>query len=176
MGSHKDPPAGQKLLADSPGDAQGGGEPAGEVSAPGHILKAAVLHLGGVVGVAGTGDVLQVLIVPGPGVGVPDNGGQGRPASLALDQAGKNLRLVPLLPGGGPGAGAGGTPGQKGLELLQVHRLPGGDAVHRDPDGRGVGLAKDGNGQLTVIDTAHSCVLDYIEVSLLYLYWAVRQG
>ena len=37
----------------------------------------------------------------------------------------------------------GGPALEKSLELLQVHRLPGGQAVHRHPDGRSVGLAED---------------------------------
>ena len=46
MGRHGDPPPGQQLGADPAGDAQGGGEPPGEVAAAPHILKAAVLGYG----------------------------------------------------------------------------------------------------------------------------------
>ena len=159
VGPHIDPLPGQDLLADTPGDAQGGGEPAGEVAASRHVLKAPVLHLGGVVGVARAGDVPEVVIVPRPGVGVADEGGQGGAAGAALRQAGEDLRPVPLLPGGGPGAPARGPAVEEGLEFLQVDGLPGGQAVHRHPDARGVGLAEKGNGQLTVINTAHGIVL-----------------
>ena len=142
MGGDLNAPALQDLQADAPGDAQGGGEPAGEVAAPGHILEAPVLHLGGVVGVGGAGLVPQLAVVLGAGIGVADDGGQGGPAGASLRQPAQDLRHVPLLPGGGGAVPARGPAPQEGLELVQVHRLPGGQAVHRHPDGRGVGLAE----------------------------------
>ena len=142
VGPHIDPLPGQDLLADPPGDTQGGGEPAGEVAAPRHVLKAPVLHLGGVVGVAGAGHVPQVFVVLGPGVGVADDRGQGGAAGASFVQARQEFRPVGLLPGGGPGPGPRSPAVEEGLQLLQVHFFPGGQAVHRHPDGRGVGLAE----------------------------------
>ena len=48
----------QPLLAQTTSNAQGSGEPTGEVTATGGILETAVLDVGGVVGVTGTGTVL----------------------------------------------------------------------------------------------------------------------
>ena len=63
VGGDLNAPAGQDLKGDAPGDAQGGGQPPGEVPSPRHILKAAIPHLGGVVGVAGAGHIVEGGIV-----------------------------------------------------------------------------------------------------------------
>ena len=142
MGSDVDAPASQDLDCNAPGDTQGGGEPAGEVAASPHVLAAAVLHLGGEVGVGGPGLVPQFVVVFGAGVGILDDGGQRSPAGDAVHQSAQNLGHIPLFPGGGGGIPAGGPALEEALERLQVHRLPGGQAVHRHPDGRGMGLAE----------------------------------
>ena len=145
MGRYGDPLTGQQLGADPTGDAQGGGEPPGEVAAAPHILKAAVLDVGGEVGMRRAGLVPQLLIVSGAGVGVLNDGGQGRAAGHSIHQPAQDPGHIPLLPGGGGGVPAGGPAAEKGLELLQVHGLPGGQAVHRHPDGLRVGLTEDGD-------------------------------
>ena len=142
MGPNLDSPASQDLEGNAPGDTQGGGEPAGEVAAPPHVLAAAVLHLGGEVGVGGPGLVPELVVVFGAGVGILDDGGQRGSAGDAVHQSAQNLGRIPLLPGGGGGVPARGPALEEALELLQVHRLPGGQTVHRHPDGRGVGLAE----------------------------------
>ena len=142
VGPDADTPASQDLDCNAPGDAQGGGDPAGEVAAPPHVLAAAVLHLGGEIGVGGPGLVPELVVVFGAGVGVLDDGSQRSPAGDAVHQTAQNLGHIPLLPGGGGGIPAGSPALEEALELLQVHRLPGGQAVHRHPDGRGVGLAE----------------------------------
>ena len=63
VGSDVDAPASQDLDCNTPGDTQGGGEPAGEVAASPHVLAAAVLHLGGEVGVGGPGLVPELVVV-----------------------------------------------------------------------------------------------------------------
>ena len=63
VGSDVDAPASQDLDCNTPGDTQGGGEPAGEVAAPPHVLVTAVLHLGGEVGVGGPGLVPELVVV-----------------------------------------------------------------------------------------------------------------
>ena len=63
VGGDLNAPAGQYLQGDAPGNTQGSGEPPGEVPSPRHILKAAVPHLGGVVGVAGAGHIVEGGIV-----------------------------------------------------------------------------------------------------------------
>ena len=101
--------------------------------------------MGGKVGVGRAGLVPQLVVVLRAGVGVLDDGGQGCAAGHPIHQPAQDPGDVPLLPGGGGGVPAGCPAAEKGLELLQVHGLPGGKAVHRHPDGRRVGLAEDGN-------------------------------
>ena len=115
---------------------------------PRHILKAAVPHLGGVVGVAGAGHIAEGGIVTGPGIGILNDGGQWRTAGNAVHQAAQKPGLVRLLPGGSGGIPARGPALEKAVQLLQVHPLPGGQAVHRHADGRGVGLAENGHMQI----------------------------
>ena len=109
-----------------------------------HILKAPVLHLGGIVGMSRPGNVPEISIVPRAGIGIANDRRQRGAAGSPLAEPRQKLRLVPLLPGGGPVPRPGGPAVQKDLELLQVHRLSRRQAVHRHPDGRGVGLTKDG--------------------------------
>ena len=124
-----------------------------------HILKAPVFHLGGIVGMSRPGNVPEISIVPRAGIGIANDRRQRGTAGSPLAEPRQKLRLVPLLPRGGPVPRPRGPAVQKDLELLQVHRLTRRQAVHRHPDGRGVGLTKDGNGQLTVINTAHRAIL-----------------
>ena len=92
----------QPLLAQAAGDAQGSGETTREMAAACYILIAAVFHLRGVVGVTGTGDVVEIGVVLGPGIFIVDDGGNGRAAGVAVQQACQKFGTVFLLAGGGP--------------------------------------------------------------------------
>ena len=137
----------QQLQADATGDAQGGCQPPGKRAAPGEICVTAVLHSGGIVRVAGAGHHGKAVIVPGAGVGVADDGGKRRAAGDVPHQTGKKFRLVRLLPRGGPIVAAGGTAVQKRLKSLHVDGLSGGQTLQGHADGRGMGLAEDGQMQ-----------------------------
>lgn len=69
------------------------------MSAAGCILKAAVLDLGGVVGMAGPGAVLEIFIVPGAGVVIADHCGNGGAAGEAVQKAREKFRGIGLPPG-----------------------------------------------------------------------------
>ena len=155
MGRDGDAQLLQQLEGDAPGDAQGGRQPSGEVTAAGHILVAAVLHLGRVVGVARAGAVPEIGIVAGPGVGVADDGRHGRAAGPALHQARDELRRVGLLPGGGDPALARSPAVEKLLKPVQIHGDPGGESLHGHADGRGVGLAENRQAKPFAVGAAH---------------------
>lgn len=110
-----------------------------------HVLKATVLDVGGEVSVRRAGFVPQLVVVPGAGVGILDDCGQGCAAGHPFHQAAQDPGNVPFLSRGGGGVPAGSPAAEKRLELLQVHGLPGGKAVHCHPDGLRVGLAEDGD-------------------------------
>ena len=137
----------QQLQADATGDAQGGCQPPGKRAAPGEICVTAVLHSGGIVRVAGAGHHGKAVIVPGAGVGVADDGGKRRAAGDVPHQTGKKFRLVRLLPRGGPIVAARGTAVQKRLKGRHVDGLPGRQTLQNHADGRGMGLAEDGQMQ-----------------------------
>ena len=155
MGGHGDPQLGEDLQRNSPGDAQRRGEPPGEVAAAGHVLVAAKLHFSGVVGVAGTGTVAEIVVVLRAGVGVADDGREGRAAGAATHQSREKFHLVGLFAAGVDEAASRGAALQKGLELCLVHRNAGGQSLHGHPDGRGVGLAEDGQAKAFAVGTAH---------------------
>ena len=81
-------------------------------------------------------------------IGIFNDGGQWGAAGDAVHQAAQKPGLVRLLPGGGGGIPTRGPALEKAVQLLQVHPLPGGQAVHRHADGRGVGLAENGHMQI----------------------------
>ena len=78
-------------------------------------------------------------------VSIFDDRAQRGSTGDAVFQAGEEHRRVGLPPGGGKGALPRLPPGQEGVQLLQVDGLPGGQAVHRHPDGLRVGLTEDGD-------------------------------
>ena len=155
MGGHGDPQLGEDLQRNSPGDAQRRGEPPGEVAAAGHVLVAAKLHFSGVVGVAGTGTVAEIVVVLRAGVGVADDGREGCAAGAATHQSREKFHLVGLLAAGGRQAPARGAALEKRLELRLIHFDSGGQSLHGHPDGRGVGLAEDGQAKAFAVGTAH---------------------
>ena len=68
------------------------------MSASGGVLKAAVLDLGGVVRVTGTGAVLQVVVVTGAGVFVADDRRNGCAAGEAVQNAAEEFGTVLFFP------------------------------------------------------------------------------
>ena len=143
MGPHEDSPAGQDLLGDASGNAQGRRQPPGEVAPAPHVGVAAPLGPGGEIRVARPGLIGKLPVVLRVLVRVFYHGAQRRAAGLSPLQAGEEFRHVVLLPGGGEGARSRPPAVQEALELLQVNRLPGGEAVHHHADGLSVGLAED---------------------------------
>ena len=115
------------------------------MAAPPHILKTAVLDMGGEIGMSRAGLVPQLVVVLGAGVCVLDDGGQGCAAGHPIHQPAQDPGDVPFLSGGGGCVPAGRPAAEKRLKLRQLHGLPGGKAVHRHPDGLRVGLAEDGD-------------------------------
>ena len=103
---------------------------------------AAVTDLGRIVGMAGTGAVPEIVIVPGTGVGIADDGGDGGTAGHIAHQTGEELRAVRFFPGGGGGAAARRTPVQKGLQFVKIDGKACRDSLHGHTDGRGMGLSK----------------------------------
>ena len=145
----------QPLLAQSTGDAHGGGEPPGEVTAACHILKAPILDLGGVVRMTGPGAVPQSLIISRAGIFISDHRCNGRSAGIAVYKAGQKFRPVAFLPAGSQGSAARCTAGQKFAQFLFINSQSGGDAVQSHADGWAVGLAKNRQFQEFSIGTAH---------------------
>ena len=84
VGAHPDAIFFQPLLAEASRNAQRCRQTAGEMTAAGYVLIAAVFDLGGVVGMAGPGAVHEIGIVPGAGVFVADHGSNGRAAGEAV--------------------------------------------------------------------------------------------
>ena len=70
------------------------------MSAAGCILKTAVLDLRGKIRMAGTGDILQAVVVAGTGILVVDDGGNGRAAGETIHDACQKLRTVLFFAGG----------------------------------------------------------------------------
>ncbi len=101
------------------------------------------------------GRVLQAGIIIGPGVGIAEDGGNGRAAGAPSIQTGKKLRLVGLLPGRGKLALPRGPAAEKALQRLQIDHKAGGEALQRHADGRRVGLAEDGQPQIFAVGAAH---------------------
>ena len=144
MGPHGDTPLGQNLLGDGPGKHQGSGEPPGEVAAAPVVVEALVADVGGVVGVAGPGQVTGFAVIRRAGVGVGNHGAQGGPGGLALKHSGEHLDLVGLLAGGGQGGLAGGPAGHVFLDGGPVQLQPGGHTCQGDANGGAVGFAENG--------------------------------
>ena len=144
VGGNTDALARQPLFAQPAGDADGGGQPAGKMAAACRVLMSAVFDLGGVVRMAGAGAVLQVGVVPGAGVGVADEGGDGCAAGGVFHQTGEKFRRVRLPAGGGVVVLSRGPAGKKGGQGFHIHGKPGGNAVENHADARPVGLAENG--------------------------------
>ena len=142
MGTHENAPLGQELLGHPSGEHQGRGEPPGEVPAPPVVLEAAVAHMGGVVGVAGAGQILCPFVVPRAGIRVLNHGAQGGPGGMALEQAGEDVGLVRLPPGGGQGVFSRGPAAEVKPDGVQVQGQAGGHALQHHADGGAVGFAE----------------------------------
>ena len=164
MRPYEDPPAGQDLLGDAAGDAEGGRQAAGEVATAPHVRLALPLHKRGVIRVAGPGLVPELRIVRGVLVAVLDHSTQRRTAGDTVFQPGEEGGAIRLLSKGGEGVFAGSAPVQKGLERIQVHCLAGGQAVHHHADGRPVGLAEDADLQQVSELRGHGCHLPIADI------------
>ena len=112
VGGHQNPPALEQLPGDGPGEHQRRRKPAGEVAAAPDVVVVSVLHIGGVVGVAGPGQHPQAAVILGALVGVLDDGAQGRAGGDAIQQAAEHLGGCRPPCGWwrwGPGRGRGGA-------------------------------------------------------------------
>jgi hypothetical protein len=108
VGANAHPACRERLEGNAASDAQGCGEPPGEVPASGNILVAVPLLPCGEVGVARTRHLEEVVVVARACVGVLDDGGKGSPACGAVDvQAAYDAGAVLLAAGRGPAALAG---------------------------------------------------------------------
>ena len=113
-----------------------------EVPAAARVLKALVLGVGRVVGVAGAQQVGGFGVVAAAGIQVADHQGDGRAGGAALIHAGEELHGVGLGAGGGKtipaGAAAVHGRGNRGL----IHRQARGQPVEHCPHGRSMALTK----------------------------------
>ena len=71
----------------------------------------------------------------------------------------EKLRGIRLPAGGGPVVPPRGAAVQKGLQRLHVDDLPGRQPFQRHADGRGVGLAEDGQAQMLSVAVLIGCLL-----------------
>ena len=117
------------LQRDAAGDAQGGRQAAGEVSAAGDVMHVVVLHARGKVCVPGAWFAAQLGIVLGARVGVLDNCGYGCAGGVSIDHTGNDMRGVGLAALGRGLVATGGATVQKGLQLLLVNGNAGGNAI-----------------------------------------------
>ena len=155
MGGDGDAQLLQNLNTDAAGDAERRGQPSGEVTAACHILFPAVFHMGGVIGMARSGMIPEIVVVTGAGIGIFNDGGDGGAAGHISHQAGEEYRLVRLFSCGGCGAAARSTAAEEGLQPIHVDGNARGDALHGHTDGRGVGLAENGDAKSFAVGTAH---------------------
>ena len=106
------------------------------------VLKAFILSVGRVVGVAGAQQVGGFGVVAAAGIQVADHQGDGRAGGAALIHAGEELHGVGLGAGGGKpipaGAAAVHGRGNHGL----IHRQARGQPVKHRPHGRSMALTK----------------------------------
>ena len=109
-----------------------------------HVVIPAVPDVAGEIGVAGTGQNLQVLIVPRTLILVADLHGQGRAGGAAVQGAGEDDGRIALQAGGGGFIPAGGAAGHLEADFLHVQRFPGGQAVQDAADGLAVAFPENG--------------------------------
>ena len=117
------------LQRDAAGDAQGGRQAAGEVSAAGDVMHVVVLHARGKVCVPGAGLAAQLGIVFGARVGVLDNCCDGCASGVPIDHTGDDMRGVGLAALGCGLVATGGATVQKGLQRILVNGDTGRNAV-----------------------------------------------
>ena len=106
-GEDGDAPAAEDLQAKTPGHAQRGREPPGKGSAAG--LYAAILHIGGIVGVARPGDGSQGWIIIRFNIGIFNNRRDVLPGGYTALYAGEKAGYIRLPAGCGEGAAARGA-------------------------------------------------------------------
>ena len=114
------------------------------MAAAGVVLKPAVFYLRGIIRVAGAGAVAQIGVIAGAGIGIADDGGNGRAAGVAVQQAAQEFRPILLPARGGKIILPGRAAVEERLQALQIHGKPRRDAVQGHADGCAVGLAEDG--------------------------------
>ena len=156
-GQHLDVGRGsQELAGDGPGrhppDGLSGASPPAALP-----IADAVLGLGGVVGVGGAVDILEVFIRAGPGIGVAHQHGNGRPERLALEHPGEDLHPVGLISQGREPALTRAAAIQVVLDHLRSQRQPGRAAIHHRPNAAPMRLPKRRNPEQPPRRTAH-CV------------------
>ena len=133
----------QPLFAQPPGNAQRGRQTTGKVAAACRILVATVFDLGCIIGMTGSGTILQVVIVPGAGVGIADDGSNGGATGEPIHNSRKDLRCVRLLPRRRVGIAAGCPAAKESGQGIHIHGKSSGNAVETGPDSCPVGLTED---------------------------------
>ena len=106
------------------------------------VIAAMIAHMAGIVGVTRTRQILGSGVVLGMLVAVADDGTERRPGGSAFKQAGQDLRLIRLLPGGWTGAFPGCTAGHFCGDLRKIQLYTGRHILQHHTNGRAVGLAK----------------------------------
>ena len=117
------------------------GEPSAEMAAAAGVVEAAVLEVGGEVGMSRTGMLAELLIVLAAGVLVAEKEGERRPCGMPVINARHDFRKVGLDAGRGAG-GSGLAAGQVFCKIRFPERNAGQDAVKGYADMRAVGLTK----------------------------------
>ena len=119
------------------------------------VIVETVLGLVGVVGVAGTVDVAQMIVGPGALVVVLDHHGQRRTGGAALEKTGQDPHLIRLLPLGHQPALTGPASVEIALNVGDVERQARRTAVDHDTDRRTVGFAERGQAEELSEAAAH---------------------
>ena len=146
----------EQLLANAARNAQGSGQPAGEVSAAGNVLIAAEFYLRGIVGVTRAGDVDEIAIILRACIRVVDYSAKRRAAGRVSNESRKKFRQVCLFSRRRPCVLAGGSSAKKCAELVHVDGKTCRKSGEGHADGGAMGLAEDGKLQrVAMIKAAH---------------------
>ena len=133
------------------------GDTTRKMTAAAGILISVILHLGGVVGVAGTGNITHGGIVTAAGVGILDQKGDGRTRGLALKHTADDAHEVRLGAGGGQHGVGGATEVHLMGDKSLVHRDTGCHAVQDGTDHLTVALPEQGDGYVVAKCVFHGC-------------------
>ena len=159
MRVHPHPARRQTLQRDGARRAERRGQAAGKLAAAADIVVSAEANVGRVIGVRGTDNAPQGLVVAAARVRVADEDAQRRAAGHAVRQPGDNLRRIRLAPRGGQRPLSGRAARQKRAQPLRIDAQPGGQPVHDGAHRLGMRLAEHGHPQPFSKRCAHARAL-----------------